>query len=570
MKKRITRLFAVCLAASVLLLGSCSKGEEKKENGADQSFLYGINYVDSQMSDRISVSQMAYLSSALGATSIRIPADCMETGTTFLAAAQSRLHELHSSLTLSGFDQIIFEIGTFPVDGVMGNTVPYPDLEDEEYLSFLDEVEEMAKLLAKEYSEVTYWQIGNQLNNDRFLHPIGWQEENSPVSPFTMEEKTALAVDIMYRTMQGVRAAGSDATVIMPGIYGQDGLGSDTMVSFLDGIYTNIKSGKHGSDKVKDFFDALAWHPSTDSEPDQAWVDANNKLYQVAEKNGDKKRKVYLTEFGFDCAEDEAKEAQQAEWITKAYNLVKSDLSYVESMHYYRLFNDGCEGYGLFHEPRDGFGPTAKGTAFQKLSGATADLSRYVIKEGQYMSGDNVALSVPTKASSSCEHPGWGWSLSGINNGTTETAGWSNYYELGEADWITSPTGGGSNDFNKPEWVEFNFPYSWEINKLLIYPRNEIDENFHQIMGLPRWIVVEVSDDAENWKQVGELKLTEVKTYPEDVDYVERSENPPLEISFDAVKTKNVRVTFKQLSLNWQHVEDQYFVQLYEIEILMK
>lgn len=87
MKKRITRLFAVCLAASVLLLGSCSKGEEKKENGADQSFLYGINYVDSQMSDRISVSQMAYLSSALGATSIRIPADCMETGTTFLAAA---------------------------------------------------------------------------------------------------------------------------------------------------------------------------------------------------------------------------------------------------------------------------------------------------------------------------------------------------------------------------------------------------------------------------------------------------------------------------------------------------
>ena len=118
--------------------------------------------------------------------------------------------------------------------------------------------------------------------------------------------------------------------------------------------------------------------------------------------------------------------------------------------------------------------------------------------------------------------------------------------------------------------MEFNFPYSWEINKLLIYPRNEIDENFHQIMGLPRWIVVEVSDDAENWKQVGELKLTEVKTYPEDVDYVERSENPPLEISFDAVKTKNVRVTFKQLSLNWQHVEDQYFVQLYEIEILMK
>ena len=106
---------------------------------------------------------------------------------------------------------------------------------------------------------------------------------------------------------------------------------------------------------------------------------------------------------------------------------------------------------------------------------------------------------------------------------------------------------------------------------MILWPRNDVDENFHQIMALPRWTVVEVSDDGENWTQVGELKIEEadIKVYPDDVTYVDRSENPPLEISFDAVTTRYVRVTFKQLCTNWQHAEGQYYVQLQEIEIIM-
>ena len=57
--------------------------------------------------------------------------------------------------------------------------------------------------------------------------------------------------------------------------------------------------------------------------------------------------------------------------------------------------------------------------------------------------------------------------------------------------------------------------------------------------------------------------------YDEGVSYADRSENPPLEITFDAVKTRYVRVTFKQLCTNWQHQEGLYFVQLNEIEIIM-
>lgn len=575
MRKSIRRFFCGICAAAIFLLCGCSNtpaatdptGTEggTEAPGNEVSFLYGVNYVDTRMSDRISVSQAATLTAALGAKSVRLNPGVMETGTTFFESARTRLHSMLSALTLSGIDQIIVEIPDIPLDGTIGHIAPWPDLEDKEYLNFLQETEDMAAMLAKEFPEVQYWQIGNLFNVDLFLHPLGWKVENSPVDPFTVAEKAQITVDLMYHAMKGIRSASEDAVVIMPAMATPNG---EDMEAYLSEIYRLILSGNRGSDQISDFMDALAWHPDTSVKPDQSWVEANQTLYAVAQRNNDGNRPVFLTEMGFD-SQDETQQTQHAQWLTEAYRLAEEQMPFVEAMHYYRLFNDGTEGYGLFNEPREGFAPTEKGIRFQEAAGGSGDLERYVIKEDQYSSGDNVALSVPTRASSSCEHPGWGWSLSGINNGTTEYGGWSCYYELGEADWITSPTGGGSNDYNRPEWVEFQLPYAWEINKVILWPRNEVDENFHQIMALPRWTVVEVSDDGVEWTQAGELRITDPVTYDEGVSYADRSENPPLEITFDAVKTRYVRVTFKQLCTNWQHQEGLYFVQLNEIEIIM-
>lgn len=577
MRKTKYRLLAGLLAAVIALLCGCDAAQQNTDPTGSQettlpqvtekSYLFGVNYVDARMSDRVAVNQAVTLISALGADSARLNPGVVETGTTMFETARTRLHSMISALTLSGVEQVIVEISSLPMDGVMGNLAPYPDLEDDEYLAFLDGVEAMVTMLVEEFPEVKYWQIGNLMNIDLFMHPLGWQETNSPVDGFTLEEKAQLTVDVMYRTMKAVRAKSEDAVVIMPAMGTPNG---EDMEAYLTEVYKQILSGERGSSKVEDFMDALAWHPVITAKPDQSWVDANNALYAIAESNGDGDRPVYLTELGYNSTE-EGSEEEHAQWVEEAYRLVDEQMPYVESVHYYRLFNDGEERNGLFNEPREGFAPTQKGVAFQTAANGSGDLERYVIKEDQYSSGDNVALSVPTRASSSCEHPGWGWSLSGVNNGTTEYAGWSCYYEFGEKDWITSPTGGGSNDYNNPEWVEFQLPYAWEINKVIIWPRNEVDENFHQIMALPRWTVVEVSDDGENWTQVGELKLTEadIKVYPDDVTYADRSENPPLEISFDPVTTRYVRVVFKQLCTNWQHSEDTYFVQVQEIEIIM-
>ena len=150
----------------------------------------------------------------------------------------------------------------------------------------------------------------------------------------------------------------------------------------LERVYTNIESDKFGSTETDDFFEALAWHPySPFACPDQAWVDANNRLYDIAIAHGDKGKKVFLTEVGFPDGKNVTTDKSQAAWIGIMYNLVKEQMPYVESLHYYRLFNDGDNDlYGLFYEPKDGFGPKEKGKAFQAAAGGTGDLGKYVIK----------------------------------------------------------------------------------------------------------------------------------------------------------------------------------------------
>ncbi len=574
MKKSLALLLALSLLLGCLAGCKPGTGEEsgsvlpQEESGEEkilrtEHYLYGLNYVEAQMSDRLSTAQVAYMAMALGAESVRICAYCLETATTFSEDARTRLHGLCQSLLYSGIDQVVVQQAMLPLEGVLGHYSPEPDLEDGEYLSFLDEVEAMAKLLGSEYSEVEYWQIGHHLNEDLYLHPMGWKEEKSPVPGYSVEEKAQITADICFRVTKGLREAGSRALVILPDF---SDAASEEAAEYLDALYAEITGGERGSANVDDFFGALAWDFAFDENPGAGFTEACERLYGIAEKYGDEGRHAFISEIGFTAGTEE-QDADASAWMRDVYAQAKA-LDYIESVQYYRLFTDGEERYGMICEPRAGFKPTATGRVFYELTGSAADLEKYVIKEDQYSSGDNVALNVPTYASSSCEHPGWGWSLAGINNGTLNYGGWSNYYEFGTEEWATILTGTGAPSPDYPEWVVFELPYVWEIDKVLLYARNEVDEVFHELYGLPRHIVVEVSDDGETWRQVGELRV-EAQVYPDDVTEISRDENPPLEIAFEPVATKYVRVFFKELRTSWQHTEDAFFVQLEEIEIIM-
>lgn len=576
-KTGILRLILSVTAALLMLIAApgCKTPEPSSapetaapETGAPvkpartERYLYGINFVEMQMSDRVQTSEMAYLTRALGAESVRISAYCMQTGTVMDGNVVSRIHSLLESLKFSGIDEVILTQGTLPLEGTLGNYTPYPDPEDDEYLAFLDEVEEMARLLGTEYKEAEYIQIGHRMNDDFYLHPIGWKEENSPVDPFTVEEKAMITADVCFRVTKGLRAAGSDALTIMPAFSQYD---TDDTKMYLKTIYQLIAEGKHGSDTVDDFFSIVSFTANFNEEPGQRFTDACEAIRKIMIDAGDDGRHAFVSEIGFDTSvvsEDDAKA-----WIRDLYERAEA-FPYIESVQYYRMFTDNEEAYGLIREPRSGFSPTAAGNEFYAMTGSKADLEKYVIKEDQYSSGDNVALNVPTKASSSCEHPGWGWSLAGINNGTLNYGGWSNYYELGSEEWATVVTGTGAPSPDYPEWVEFDLPYLWEIDAVRLYPRNEIDEVFHQRHGMPEEIAIEISEDGETWTEIAFMAI-EPKIYPDDVTILTRDENPPIEITFEPVKTKYVRVFFKKLRSAWQHTEDAFFVQLEEIEIIM-
>lgn len=592
--KRINRsLRFFCLCVIIVLAftacqqttGKTSNGDSKANSGtvtkeyqADQSFLYGVCYVDGQMANRVKVSEAVSLISSLGAKSVRVwnhSISVMSDYKTIDPNKTKRYHELYAALKLAGIDQIIAMNHYHFLPGSENTgTIQVPTRDTtagSEYMKFLDMYQQMWQVLSTEFPEIKYWEIGNEFNHDPFLNPIGYTDGSNGVKPFTMDEKADISTDMMFYGSKGIKAGNPEATTIMPAMAPADGMDGVAMTSYLEKVYTNIESGTFGSTKSNDFFEALAWHPySPFASPDQKWVDANNKLYAIAVAHGDKGKKVFLTEVGFPDGKNEKTDATQAEWVTTMYKLVKEQMPYVESLHYYRLFNDGENDlYGLFNEPKDGFNAKAKGKAFQIAAGGKGNLDKYVINSDSYKPGDNIAYRLPVTASSSCEHPPWGWSKAGINDGDKLTTGWSNYYEFGEADWITSPTGGGANSPTMAEWIAFGFPMEWKIDKIKLYSRTAINTNSHKIQGLPREMNIEVSSDGKTWTKVATyaIKESDLKVYPADV--LDTGENYIIEIPFTAVTTKNVKITFTKLDPDWAHVEGNYWVQLQEAEIFM-
>ena len=349
---------------------------------ADPRYLYGVGYVEDQMNNRVQVHQAAYIIKSLGARSVRVwVSGAMLNSTTFVQWQVERLHNLVDSLQSSGIQVIFNFMGFEPYGGGDWTSVPLRDTTpDSNYMKTLDAFELKCKTIAAEFPEVKFWEIGNEWNHDPFLHPVGWKEDGTGTPAFTIKEKADITTDLMARIVKGVRAGGNDGLIIMPAMAPVDGMDGISMTGYLEHIYKNIKSGNFGSTNARDYFGALAWHPYFVGEPDQNWVNNNHRLHKIASNYGDGHLKTFLTEYGFPDGGNPRADAQQAEWMVKGYELVKTQMPYVESMHYYRLFTDtsrGADLYGLIHQPEDGFGPKAKGLGFQKMAGGLGDLSRF-------------------------------------------------------------------------------------------------------------------------------------------------------------------------------------------------
>lgn len=342
----------------------------------DHQYFYGVGYVEDQMNNRVTVDQAVYLIKSLGCRSVRIWADCVVNSHKLEQWRVDRLHDLIGQLQSAGI-QCIFLYYRFESPEAPYMSTFLPDRGTANYEVALKNWGDMVAMVAKEFPEVKYWELGNEWNHTGALNPIGWTEDGTGHEPFTLKEKADISTDLIQITMQKLRAAGNNGTVLLPAMAPSDGMDGIAMTQYLEYIYENIESGDWGTTNPRDFFDALAWHPYEVKDPDLDWVSNNNRIYNVAIEHGDGGIKVFLTEYGFPDGGNARADAQQAEWMVHAYKLIQEYMPYVESMHYYRMFTDtsrGADLYGLINQPEDGFGPKNKGLAYQQMTGGTGDL----------------------------------------------------------------------------------------------------------------------------------------------------------------------------------------------------
>lgn len=373
-------------------------------------FLNGMCYVYEYTKGKVPPEKAAALLRALNVRSVRSWSHItwlLQDPDTVNTARCEELHRLYALLKSCGVTQIVGMSHTwFYPEGclnVAGDafSVPRRDMaEGSLYRQFLALYERAWQTLAGEFPEITYWETGNEHNHDPFLHPLDYTADPEK-NKFTLREKAEICCDMMLRAARGIRRTNPAAHIILPGMapIGEHGLGvvADNvrvdyagMEQTLKAIYEIIESGQCGSSNPRDFFDSLCWHPYYARQmadgswkwqaPDDAWVEMNNAIYQVAADHGDAGIDCYFSEFGYNDFGDAATDRELTEHVLTGMEVIREKMPYVASVHAYRMFEmldapDALDTYAYFITEPDGtIRPKERARALQKAYGGSIPL----------------------------------------------------------------------------------------------------------------------------------------------------------------------------------------------------
>ena len=400
---------ALILAAVVCLSGlfACGGNDAEKYGpnyrkeleDADQSYLYGMCYIayEGFKWNNVDYKKSFELMHNLGVKSLRnwmhsgwLMSDPETMKESEVAIMKDILAEAAKyDIQIIGMNHHNFHDLTQP-NGGQPTAKPRRDMsEGSYYLQWLADYETTWYTLVSAFPEVTYWEIDNELNNAEFMPCLEG-------GTFSQQQMADIATDMLFYASRGIHRANPDAITVMGGITETQGLGSGQNKRFLQLIYDNIASGEFGSTYPDDFFQCAAWHPYLTKNPEvEYFVQENQEIYDVILENEGKDKKVFLTEMGF--SETAMSEDMKAQAIIDFYTAVKEEMPYVESMHYFRLYNDvrdfswsgKVSAYGLFYDPDPSVedkvtatgelavpGRPKKGAfAFQQVAGGSGDLT---------------------------------------------------------------------------------------------------------------------------------------------------------------------------------------------------
>lgn len=377
---RIKRALSLLFAAALLcaILAGCGKKEEPPT--ADQAYLYGMDYIAFEgIGNGIDYEKAFALMDNLGVKSIRhwmhvdwffdesfqVRQTNVDTMKAILAEAAKYDFQLvgmnHHNINKYGFSHVNDKVS--PSSGY--------------YAEWLENYERGWYELARLFPEITIWEIDNETNNLDFMHNA------EGTGAFSLQEMADISTDLFFYGSRGVHQANPEATTVMGGFVTWSGEG------FLKAVYENIRSGNfgEGSTNPDDYFQALAWHPYTRGFQAESFVTANQSLYDIAYGYEGKHKTVYFTELGNWDATQSADKA--AEYIQAVYRTTAESLPFVESIHYYRAFDNildnNCQG-GIFRDPNPDREDMERGTG-QRADPGSPKPSAYAYQEAAGGSG---------------------------------------------------------------------------------------------------------------------------------------------------------------------------------------
>jgi hypothetical protein len=220
------------------------------------------------------------------------------------------------------------------------------------YQKWLLDYEQSWYMTVKAFPEITYWEIDNEDNNDDFIKKLEG-------GLFTLEEKAKVFVDMLYYGSKGIHRANPQAVAVMGGLVTWGG-----PETFLNYLYDDIFAPDSLSKYPDDYFQVACWHPyppvkAYNEFSDEDFVKDNDSIYNVIRSREGKDKKVFFTEAGFVLKQFSMDHI--CENIKHMYALCRDKLPYVESLHFYRPFDDyyeiGQKGiddkiiFGLFTDP---------------------------------------------------------------------------------------------------------------------------------------------------------------------------------------------------------------------------
>ena len=392
-------------ALTVLALCSCGGGEvssstsqeDKFDIPIDKSLVYGMTdiYWQEYSWSNISYTEEHKLFEALGVKSIRFWAHA-----TWLLKDPETLDETGYGLARASFEQIKdkgYQIiglnhGSFKnmykgeqKYSVASSKPPRDLTEGSKYRQWLDDYEKSWFTVVNNMKEITYWEIDNETNNGAFMPRVGGGQ-------FSKAEMAEITYDMMYFASRGIHRANPNAITVMGGLI------VEGIENFLNDIYDLIESNTWGTTNPDDFFQIAAWHPYMQGFGKQRFINMNNNIYKVIRDREGKHKKVFFTEAGFDDNLYNNNEEKMAEYLKEMYDATKNDLPYVETLHYFRMWDEDTATkptrWGLFTDPtkqREGANPPNRAApkpaafAYQEIAGGTGDLhsyENYIIEHG--------------------------------------------------------------------------------------------------------------------------------------------------------------------------------------------